>query len=118
MGLAEIVRANVAVAKKAVGNLPVTVRHYAAVSQSADQEWVYAGAVERQAVVDYKQRRVAGPEGQEILSSMSLQFIEPVSISLHDKFTLPDGKTAPVAMVGGVADPATGAPYAPLVYLV
>lgn len=111
MSLDALVRSVVATADTVTASLQATVQHAAYVSQDVYGTPTYATAVARRAVVDLTERPVRTVEGHERLSTATVIFPRPVAVDTRDKFTLPDGRTAPVLSIGGVADPSTGARY-------
>lgn len=113
MGLDALVRAAVRTADAVTGGLQATVQH-AAFTGANDRygKPVLATAVPRQAVVDLSEKPVRTMEGHERLSTARLTFPRPVAVDIRDRFTLPDGRSAPVLTLNGVADPSTGARYA------
>lgn len=92
----------------------------------------YLTSVDRTAIIEKKQKRVAGPNGTEILATSRVQFLTPLPdatqysvvlsnrrnpIDPRDRFTLPDGTTCPVVDIEGVFDPSTDRPYIEAVWL-
>lgn len=112
MGLDALVRAVVATADAVTADLQATVQHAAYRSQDVYGKVTYATAVARRAIVDLTEKPVRTVEGHERLSTARLTFPRPVAVDPRDTFTLPDGRTAPVLSIGGIADPSTGARYA------
>lgn len=112
MSLATLVRSAVRIADAVTESLQPTVAHEAFASQDAFGKSTYATAVDRQAIVDLSEKPVRTIEGHERLSVARLTFPRPVAIDVRDRFTLPDGRTAPILTLNGVADPSTGARYA------
>ena len=102
MGLASTIKAAVAQAKVAVADVLVSVQHRVASAPNVDAEYTLADAVAVDAVVEYKTRTLTQGD-RTIVSSARITFIEPRAVGMHDEFTLPDGKTAPVVSVNGVA---------------
>jgi hypothetical protein len=111
MGLDAIIRSGVKTAKTVTASLQVQVAHAAWTGQNAYGEPAYAAAVLRPAIVDWTQRLVRTSDGREVLSVLTLVFLEPVTLDIRDKLTLPDGRTAPLLAFKGVVDPATNQPY-------
>lgn len=112
MALDALIRSALRTADAVTAGLQATVGHAAYTSQDTFGKPTYATLVSRQAVVDLTERPVRTTEGQERLSTARLIFPRPVAVDLRDRFTLPDGRTAPVLTLNGVADPSTGARYA------
>ena len=117
MGLASLVRSALATAKSVTADLQATVTHEAYVSQDAYAQPTYSDGVERQAIVTYRTRLVRNAAGEEVMARASIAFVEPVSIDMRDRFTLPDGTTGPIVSMTGVADSTSGVPYAPKVWI-
>lgn len=117
MGLAASLRAAMAQAKVAVGDLASEVLHEPYTGQNVDAEETYGAAVPRTGVVEYATRKYRN-EDRVVLSGATITFIEAVPVTLRDRFTLPDGKTAPVVAVDGVNDSGTaGLMFATVVVL-
>lgn len=112
MGLDALVRAAVAMADGITSSLQASVAHEAYMSQDGFGKPTYAAAVSRRAIVDLTEKPIRTTEGKERLSTARLTFPRPVAVDLRDRFLLPDGRTAPVLTIGGVADPTTGTRYA------
>lgn len=96
----------------------------AVVSYEAYQSNDGAGAVDREdpvdlnAIVNYKQQRVRSSSGELKQSVASITILDPgIVVDLLDKFTLPDGRTAPILNIEGPADGVTGLPMLTTVYL-
>jgi hypothetical protein len=117
MGLDAVLRSAVATAKSATSALQVVVSHAAYSSMNAYGERVYAAAVDRDAIVEWKQRLVTTTDGREILSVCTVTFLEDVVVDVRDKLVLPGGQTAPLLAFKGVLDPTTSRPYATECYL-
>lgn len=114
MGLADIVRSAVAVADSVTSSLQVSVSHYlhseATVDDSGFITW--GSPHSRLAIVEHKKKQVRDKEGREVTSSTQLTFPRPVSISVLDRFVLPDGTGgSPISTAGSVVDPLTNAEY-------
>lgn len=112
MALDALIRCALTTADAVTAGLQATVGHAAYLTQDAFGKPTYATAVSRQAVVELTEKPVRTLEGHERLSIARITFPRPVAIDLRDRFTLPDGRTAPILTLAGVADPSTGARYA------
>ena len=120
MGLASIIRSSLATVKSITGGtdgLLADVEHEPFSSKDAFGAITYGTSVTRQALVEYKPRMVRDASGAEVLSKANLMFVEPVSIDLQDRFTLPDGTVAPILSLSTVIDPTTNAGYYVQVFL-
>lgn len=117
MGLDALVRSVVTTADAVTGSLQATVQHAAYTGQNGYAKPTFAAAVARQAVVVLEQKPVRNLEDKLVVSTARLIFPRPVAVDVRDRFTLPDGRTAPVLRTTGVADPTTGAAYATEVLL-
>lgn len=111
MGLDAIIRSALATAKSITADLQADVEHEAFVSIDAYNKATYDTAVTRKAVVEFKPRMVRNAAGEEVLSKANMMFVEPVSVDLRDRFTLPDGTVAPILATSTVVDPSTNAGY-------
>lgn len=121
MGLDSVILNGVALANRVTGSLQATVQHAAWTGNQADATGSYAAAVDRQALVEFKQRLRRLPTGQEVMQQATVTFIQPVPangaaerrepIDPRDVITLPNGYTGPILDVSGVVDPGTDAPY-------
>jgi hypothetical protein len=122
MALDALIRSAVATANRATASLQATVTHEAWIASDSFGAPVFATAVQRQALVEYRQQLRRANDGQEVMQRARVTFVEPVSangaadrrepIDPRDRIVLPDGTTGPILDVAGMADPSTGAPYA------
>lgn len=103
MGLASTVRAALAGAKTAIGDLAATVTHEPYSHQNADAEDQYGASVSREGVIALETKAINLGD-RVVLSTARITFVEPVAVNLRDRFTLPDGTTAPCIAVRGVVD--------------
>jgi len=123
VGLDAVVRSARSIAKRVTKDLQVTVRHAPWVSQSTSGAPTYGTAVERLAIVDYKQHIVRQANGQDAVAVATITFLDDFEIDLRDRITLPDTTdpgtnvpvTAPILGYAGTLDPSTGRPYVPAV---
>lgn len=106
MGLADIVRAGVAVADSVTATLQVTVTHYVFTEASVDAygKITWGTGHGRKAIVENKRRLVRGPDGHDVLSSHVVTFPRQVDVDPRDKIVFPDGTTGPILNVEGVLD--------------
>jgi hypothetical protein len=127
MGLADILRNGVATANRLTAGLQTSVLHQAWIGQDRFGVPTYAAAIERPAIVEFRQRLRKGFNGAEVMQHATILFLEPIApnyasgrrepIDPRDKITLPSGYTGPIIDISGVIDPApTGvdlpSPYA------
>lgn len=118
MGFADLVRNGVALANRMTADLQVEVVHESVIGHSRPYNKPEHGEpVVRSAIVVRKMRVVRNAEGAEVVSGATVTFLSDVVVAEGDRITLPDGATAPVVAVGGLADPSTGRPYLPEVAL-
>lgn len=114
MGLRNLVAGAVLLAKNITNDLQPYVSH-----QTASGEGVvtYSAAVQRKALVVYKQGAVRRQDGQLVQYRAVVYFLEDVVVTMQDIVTLPDGTTGPIVNIGGFADRLTGRSYYKEVYL-
>jgi hypothetical protein len=117
MGLDALVRSGVALAKQLTADLQVSVSHEAVSSRDLRGKPTYAAAVSRPAIVEKKQRLVRDTTGREVMCSHVISFLQPVSLSVEDRLTLPDGTTGPILSIEGLVDAGTNARFYVIVYL-
>lgn len=103
MSLADTVRKAVAIADKVTKPLQATITRqiYSGQIAGVDQ---YDSTVEERAFVDNRQHKVRLFDGQETLARVSITYIVPVQVGLHDKITLANGVTGPILDVNGFED--------------
>jgi hypothetical protein len=117
MGLMDVVRSAVAVANTLTADLQANVTHE--VFQHADG----AGTgdyvkVTRPALVTRKQQMVRSSNGEMVLSSAQVVFLDAgVVINEFDRIILPDGTGGPILTTDGFVDSGTGHPISTQVYL-
>jgi hypothetical protein len=121
MGLADTIRNAIATANAITSDLQVTVRHRAWTGTDAYSKPVYATAIHRPAIVDFRQRLRRDLNGQEVVQVASVMFLEPIlpngatgrrePVDPRDELTLPNGYTGPIIDVGGFVDAGTDAPF-------
>jgi hypothetical protein len=113
MGLDRLVRSAVAVADRVTTTLQGTVQHAAYNgTRDANGKPNRSAAVNRKATVELGTKLVVLRDGKTAVSAARLFFPRPVTVTVDDLFTLPDGKTAPVLEFGGMVDPSTTTAYA------
>jgi hypothetical protein len=132
MGLDAILRAGLRAAHALTADLQSTVSHERWSGVNSYGVPTYLTAVDRTAIIEKKQKRVAGPNGTDIVATARLQFLEPLAdttqygvvlsnrrnpVDPRDKFTLPDGTSCPVVDIEGVFDPTTDRPFVEAVWL-
>jgi hypothetical protein len=111
MGLDAIVRRAVAKANTITASLQVEVTHEARTGQDTYGAPTFAAAVARPAIVERKQKLIRDTNGQERLSQHKVTFLQPVTLDVRDRITLPDGTTGPILDIAGLVDAGTNAPY-------
>lgn len=87
------------------------------VSQDTEGKVTYGSKTAYGALVDYRTRKVVRSDGQEVASSVTVNFLYPIVIGVKDELTLPDGRIIPIVAVSGFIDPLTNDGYAKDVYL-
>lgn len=97
--------------------LQTQVTHKVWKAQQPDGEETYSSTTKRGAIVEYKQRKVMGVDGQEVVSNASVFFPRAVRVSVKDLIILPDGYVGRVVALDGPMDPETGTGYVTGVYL-
>lgn len=127
MAFDDIIRTGVALADSLTGSLQGTCVHEAWTGQDISGAKTYAAPVNRQALVERKQRRMISSTGQEILSVAKIDFLRPIApngaagrvepVDSRDRITLPDGTTGPIVNVEALLDPDTDRGYFTTVYL-
>jgi hypothetical protein len=130
MGLAAAIRAAVEavrVATEGPAGLQVNVTHEAWVGKDGRAKPIYATAVSRAALVQYRRPQEQRTEGQPITHRAILSFLGPIQpvgipgrrepVDPRDKFTLPDGTTGPIVDVQSMPAADNHAPYLTVVYL-
>jgi len=121
MSLASLIKTGIATANSVTSSLQVDVIHWPWIGQDAKGAPEYASPVTYLALVERKQKRVTGQNGQEVTATYSVTFIQPLSaqgtegrhepIDMRDKLILPDGSKVDVLDVSGLVDPDSGLPY-------
>lgn len=127
MGLADIVRSGVAIAKDVTSDLQVNITHEAWISNDAYGGPTYAAATTLPAIVEREQRLIRDMNGEEIMSRTKITILQPITangstgrrepIDPRDRI-IPSGDiTGPILSVEGIVDPNTNAPYLYIVRL-
>lgn len=119
MSLRDTVKSGIAIANKLTKPLQATVLHWSFVSESVDGTPVFltASPVSRTALVEMKQFQVKTSTGEVVAARAKVTFLSPIVVNTRDQIILPDGSTGPILAVTGLADPITGVPYMPEVFL-
>jgi len=127
MGLADIVRSGIALAKEVTSDLQVDVSHEAWISNDSYGKRVYAAAVTLSGIVEKKERLIRDFAGVVVVSKTKITILQPVTangatgrrepIDPRDRITPPDGVTGPILNAEGMIDSSTGAPYMFEIYL-
>ena len=105
MALDTVVRSAVGVANSVTGALQVDVTHLTGQTVDKYNKRTGGTTTTRQAIVDYKVRKIRLRDGTEHLSRADVFFIGNVTVLVTDVITLPDGTTGPILDIGGLADP-------------
>lgn len=98
--------------------LQATVTHESYLGQTAKGDRSYSAPVVRDAIVTMKNRTAMSPSGEMTVSHAQIVILDPsVAITDEDRFTLPDGTTAPILDRRGFIDRSTGLPILQEVFL-
>ena len=106
MGLDTLIAGAVATAKRVTGKLLAEVSHTPATALSGYGPTL-GSPVTRKALVEEAIKPIRLADGTERVSIAKLTFLEPVSVTPDDRFTLPSGVTGPVLRTGGLVNPTT-----------
>jgi len=118
MGLLNAVRSAVAIANTVTADLQPEVTHEVYLYSDGAGKRIYEAAVSRPAIVIKKLRMVRSPQGELVMSTSQVVFLDPtIEVSLSDRITLPDGTTGPILGTGGFVDRETGGLILTEVYL-
>lgn len=129
MGLDDVIRGAVAVAKTVTSDLQPSVTHEAWTGSGAGYgKSAYAVGVAYPALVERKHGLVSkAPAGELREVQAKITFLEPVTpngatgrtepIDPRDILTLPDGTTGPILKTAGFISKSTGRPYLTEVWL-
>lgn len=90
--LADLITRAVAKVKTVVESLRVDVEHRAYTGPGVDGPSYAATTVTRTVLHEPKERLIRR-DGLEVLSVGTLTFLDPVTVQVEDKFTLPSGRT-------------------------
>lgn len=118
-GFDQLIRDLVGVANNLTASLQGNVTHYlwaeSVVDDSGKITWGVGTA--RPALLEHVNTLTRNQQGDLILATTKIMFLEPVLIDVRDRIVLPDGKSAPIARVSGLLDPVSGGPYVTELYL-
>ena len=117
MALNDLVRNGVALAKSLTSSLQASVTHEARSASDAESNVSYSTGVSRPALVEFKPKMVRNSDGEQVLASCIVTFLEPVTITLQDRITLPDGSKPKIVSTETLINPDTNAGYYQVVYL-
>lgn len=126
-GLADVVRAGVAIAHQVTETLQVDVSLSRWQSQDAFGAVTYSTAADYPALVEYKVRLHETASGKLVQTRAKVTFLTVIPsngaanrtepIDSRDRIVLPDGTTGPIVDVAGLVNPSTERPYMLEVYL-
>jgi hypothetical protein len=108
-----LVRAGVALASALTASLQAAVTVEFWLSQDALGTPTYGAAVPLRALVEAKTRRVLAPDGREVLATTKVTILTPVTLTVRDRLTLPDGTAPPIVAIEGLVDPGATPPGQP-----
>lgn len=121
MGFDDLVRSGINLANTLTSTLQVTVTHEAWTGKDVHGKPSYAAGVNRNAIVEHKQRWVRGRDSNVIATMPVVTILGPITangasgrkepLDPRDRITLPDGRTGPIMDVKFIVDPDTGYPY-------
>jgi len=121
MGLADIVRSGIAIAKNVTAGLQVEITLEAWTGNDAYGSSTYAAKVPLSAVVEEEQRLIRQDTGDDVMSKTKVTILQPVTangatgrrepIDPRDRIILSNGVTGPILDAKGLIDPSTNAPY-------
>jgi hypothetical protein len=130
MGLAAVIRSAVEAVRlttEGPDGIQVDVSHEAWVGKDGRAGPLYATAVTRPALAQFRRPQDLRNEGQQIAARCILSFLEPIPatgaigrrepVDPRDRFTLPNGMTGPVVDVQSMIAPDSEAPLLTVVYL-
>lgn len=109
MGLQDLITSVIGIADSVTKEVQVTVIHEAA-QLNADGSPVddgfgnlsFDGAAEVQMLLENEQRLIRTHNGQDAMSQAKLTVLQPLQISVHDRISLPDGRTGPILRIKGL----------------
>lgn len=120
-GLADVVRAGVAVAHQVTATLQVDVSLARWTGQDSMGAVTYAAAADYPALVEYKVRLHTTASGKIVQTRAKVTFLTVIPphgavgrtepIDSRDRIVLTDGTTGPIVDVEGLIDPVTERPY-------
>lgn len=121
-GFDQLVRTLVGVANNLTASLQANVTLYSYANATVDDsghitDWG-AGAL-LSALVENVNTLTRNQQGELVLATTKITFLQPVLIDVRDRIVLPDGKSAPIARISGLIDPGSTGPqhYLTDVYL-
>lgn len=117
--LSQLVTNAVATAKKVTASLQIVIQYERFTGDEKEQENIvgrrmYADPVEYSVVMESRTRFVAVDDGVQSVQISSIQFLDPIPITVRDRITLPDGSRPQIAAIDGTPNP-DGIYYAPRV---
>jgi len=118
-GLSQLVTNAVATAKGITSDLQVVVQYEKFIGDEKEHEGIigrrlYDDSVSYKAVMESRTRFVSIDDGVQGVNISSLQFLDPLAISVRDRITLPDGSRPQIISVEGAVGP-NGVYFAPKV---
>lgn len=127
MGLADVVRAGVAIAASTTKSLQVEIQHWPWIGADVTNMPLFGTPIARSALVEQKQKLLRASTGENVLATTKVTLLDPVKadgatgrrepVDPRDKIVLPDGTEGPIVAVEGLVDPGTNLPYLLEVYL-
>lgn len=118
MGLLDIVRTGVNIARQQTADLQASVSYESWLRTEGDGTRVFDTPRSVPALVTRRQKLVKTASGEMVMSQASIAFLDPaIVVNELDRITLPDGTTGPILNSDGFVDRGTGHPILTEVYL-
>jgi hypothetical protein len=109
VSLSKLIVDSVAMANELTGDLQVTVQHEAVqfnddgtVLEDGHGNPTFDDAVDISVLLESEFRLIRTEAGQEAMSMAKLTILEPMSVHVRDRFTLPDGRSGPILRIKGL----------------
>jgi hypothetical protein len=110
---ADTIRAGVLLAHAETASLQVLVSIERWGGQDALGQPLYGPITPVRALVEATTRLVRTSDGREVPASTKLTILQPITLSVLDRITLPDGRQPPLLTVAGLVDPGATVPGQP-----
>jgi hypothetical protein len=113
MGYDSTIRAGVALAYSYTASLQTTITIERWGGQDNLGTPLYGAPTAIRALVEAATRLVKASDGREVMASTKLTILQPITLSVLDRVTLPDGRRPPLLTVQGLVDPGAAVPGQP-----